>query len=129
MIFNVCVFCRGFLTSLFLTCCALQDPIYVERGGATDAGALIKKYGPEELVKFAIWTRELHTRGAWIDRFEKIQGRRIRGVTVVYDLKGLCSKHLNKKVLDLFGAIMKVSHANYPGPIKVRQNKHQFLLV
>jgi len=94
------------------------DPIYVERGGATDAGALLKEFGQDEIVKYAIWTRELHTRGAWIERFERLQTRRIRAITVVYDLKGLCTSHMNRKVLDLFGEVMKVSHANYPGPIK-----------
>jgi CRAL/TRIO domain len=107
------------------TCAILEgldregDPIYVERGGATDVTHLLKTYGRDELIQFAIWTRELHTRGAWIEAYEKRQGRRIKGVTVVYDLKGMSTKHLNPKVLDLFGEIMKFSQAYYPGPIKV----------
>jgi CRAL/TRIO domain len=95
------------------------DPIYVERGGVADVTLLLKKHGRDELIRFAMWTRELHTRGAWIEAYEKQQGRRIKGITVVYDLQGMSSKHLNPKVLDLFGEIMKFSQANYPGPIKV----------
>ncbi|CAB9503614.1 SEC14-like protein 2 [Seminavis robusta] len=94
------------------------DPIYVERGGAVDVGTLLKEFSAEEIVKFCIWTRELHTRGAWIEAFERRQGRRIKGVTVVYDLKGMSTKHLNPKGMDLFGEIMKFSNACYPGPIK-----------
>lgn len=94
------------------------DPIYVERGGATMPGDLLKEFGQEELIKYAIWTRELHTRGAWIERFERLQSRRIRYVTVVYDLKGLCTAHMNRKVLDLFGEIMNISQTQYPGPFK-----------
>ena len=96
------------------------DPIYVERGGAIDAVSLLKKYGRDEMIRFAIWTREVHTRGAWVEAYEKRQGRRIKGITVVYDLEGMSAKHLNSKVLDLFGEIMTFSQANYPGPIKVR---------
>ena len=91
----------------------------MERGGVADIGALLKEFGHDEIIKYAIWTRELHTRGAWIDRFERMQGRRIRAITIVYDLKGLSAKHLNPKVLDLFGDIMNISQTNYPGPIKV----------
>jgi CRAL/TRIO domain len=74
------------------------DPIYVERGGAFDT-SLLKKLGHDELLKYAIWTRELHTRGEWLDRFERLQARRMRAITVIYDLKGNSTKHLNPKVL------------------------------
>ena len=94
------------------------DPIFVERGGALDAAAVLEEYGREEALKCGIWIRELHTRGAWIDEFEQKKGMKIKGVTVVYDLKGLSSKHLNRKVLDLFGELMKITQNFYPGPIK-----------
>ena len=93
--------------------------IYVERGGATDAGALLKEFGSDELVKYAIWSRELHTRGAWIDRYERLRGRRIKGITIVYDLQGLGRHHLNPKVLDVFRDIMQISQDHYPGKWKV----------
>jgi len=95
------------------------DPIYVERGGAVDVGALLKVYGHKELVKCSIWVRELITRGAWLDEFEKQQGRRIKGVTVLYDLKGLSSKHMSPKVLSLFHDVMMIASDYYPAPIKV----------
>ena len=94
------------------------DPIFVERGGALDAIGILEEYGREEMIRTGIFIRELHSRGAWIDEFEKRKGGKMKAVTVVYDLKGLSSKHMNRKVLDLFGEMMKITQDYYPGPFK-----------
>jgi len=94
------------------------DVIFCERGGAMDAGKILRDLGKEQAIKCGIWIRELHTRGAWVDDFEKRKGSKIKAVTVVYDLKGLSSKHLNPKVLDLFGELMHLTMDYYPGPFK-----------
>ena len=94
------------------------DPIYVERGGASDGHGMLKRFTREQLMDFAIYTRELNTQGAWIKEYHERQGRTVKDVTVVYDLKGMNSHHLNPNVLNMFGAIMTLNSEKYPGPLK-----------
>ena len=94
------------------------DPIYVERGGASDGYGFLKRFTKDQLMDFAIWTRELNTRGAWIDEYHQRQGRTVKDVTVVYDLKGMNTHHLNPAVLNFFGSVMTLNSEKYPGPLK-----------
>lgn len=94
------------------------DPIYVERGGATDGPGMLKHFTKEEIMEYTIYTRELNTQGAWIQEYEKRQGRKVRDVTVVYDLKGLNAGHLNPSVLQFFGEVQHMNQTKYPGPLK-----------
>ncbi|CAB9531082.1 SEC14-like protein 2 [Seminavis robusta] len=94
------------------------DPIYVERGGATDGHGFLKRFTRDELMEFMIYTRELNTQGYWIDEYERRQGRKVRDVTVVYDLKGLNSHHLSPQVLQFFKDVQSMNQERYPGPIK-----------
>lgn len=94
------------------------DPIYIERGGALDGLGLIKRYPKDQLMKHAIWLREVQCSGAWIHEYERRQGRKIRDITVVYDLQGLSSRHLDPRVLDWFKSHMKITTDYYPGPVK-----------
>jgi CRAL/TRIO domain len=93
------------------------DPIFVEAAGVIDFD-LLKLFGREEVMKCAIWGRELYTRGAWLDAFEQRQGRPIKAVTVVYDLKGLSSKHLDPVALSIFRDVVKLAKENYPTKVK-----------
>ena len=94
------------------------DPIYLERGGAVDVKGLLKRFNKEELMRYCIWLREVQSSGAWTDEYERRQGRAIRNITVVYDLKGLCGRHLQPNVLAFFQQFMKLTEDYYPGPIK-----------
>ena len=94
------------------------DPIYVERGGASDGHGMLKRFTKEQLMDFAIYTRELNTQGAWIKEYEERQGRKVKDVTVVYDLKGMNTRHLNPEVLNFFGSVMALNSEKYPGPLK-----------
>ena len=98
------------------------DPIYLERGGAVDVKGLLNRFsgkaGKEELMRHCIWLREVQSSGAWTDEYERRQGRAIRNITVVYDLKGLCGRHLQPNVLAFFQQFMKLTEDYYPGPIK-----------
>jgi CRAL/TRIO domain len=96
------------------------DPIYLERGGAVDAKGLLKRFPKEELMRHAIWLREVQSAGAWIDEYERRQGHGVRTITVVYDLEGLCTRHLHPNVLAFFQELMQLTDDYYPGPIKVR---------
>lgn len=94
------------------------DPIYVERGGAIDAQGMLHRFSKDELDKHAIWLREMQSSGPWVEEYERRQGRAIRDITVVYDLKGLNSRHLNPQVLSWFQAHMHMTDAYYAGPVK-----------
>ena len=94
------------------------DPIYVERGGAIDVHGMLKRFTREDLLEYTVYTRELNTQGAWLEEYEQRQGRKVKDVTVVYDLKGLNSHHLNPTVMNFFGEIMTLNQEKFPGPIK-----------
>lgn len=94
------------------------DPIYVERGGNTDGLGLLRRFGKEECMKFATWTREVNTRGIWLEEYQQRQGRKVKDVTVIYDLQGLTARNLHPKVIDFFGAVQTLNAGMYPGPIK-----------
>ncbi|CAB9524318.1 SEC14-like protein 2 [Seminavis robusta] len=65
------------------------DPIYCERGGAMDATRVLKTVGKEEMIKHAIWIRELHMRGPWAEDFNRKNGHPPKAITIVYDMEGL----------------------------------------
>ncbi|CAB9514411.1 SEC14-like protein [Seminavis robusta] len=94
------------------------DPIYLERGGALDVKGLLKRFPREELMRHAIWLREVQCNGAWLDEYERRQGRGVRSITVVYDLKDLSTRHLHPNVLGFFQELMQLTDDYYPGPIK-----------
>ncbi|CAB9514959.1 SEC14-like protein 2 [Seminavis robusta] len=94
------------------------DPIYCERGGSVDAVGLMKVISREEMIRYCIWTRERNSNGVWLNDYERRQGRHVRGITIVYDLKGLNSRHLNPKGIEYFKEIMKITQENFPSPIK-----------
>ena len=93
------------------------DPIFLEAAGSVDF-ELLKLFGRDEVLKCAIWGRELYSRGAWLDEFEQRQGRPIKAVTVVYDLKGLSTKHLDPVALGIFRDVVKLAKENYPTKVK-----------
>lgn len=94
------------------------DPIYLERGGAIDVRGMLNRFSREEMMRHAIWLREVHANGDWVYEYERRQGRECRQVTVVYDLAGLNRQHLNPTVLGFFGELMQITEDYYPGPIK-----------
>ena len=94
------------------------DPIYLERGGAVDVKGLLERFSRDELMQHAIWLREVQSSGAWVDEYERRQGRPVCNITVVYDLEGLCARHLQPSVLGWFQQLMRITENYYPGPIK-----------
>jgi CRAL/TRIO domain len=49
------------------------DPIFLSRTGVTDGAGLVQKYGREEMIRHAIWLRELVSRGEWLEECEQQQ--------------------------------------------------------
>ena len=47
------------------------DPIFVGRLGVTDLVGMMDRFGREELIQYAIWVRELVSRGEWVQDYRK----------------------------------------------------------
>lgn len=88
------------------------DPIFASRLGATDTTGLLEKYGEDELVQYAIWIRELVSRGDWKEEYEKQQGRPVKRVTIIEDLDGF-SVLPSSKEISVYGKIMRLDQDNY----------------
>lgn len=88
------------------------DPIYIGRLGATDADGFIARFGEAEMLRHAIWVRELITRGEWISDYEQRQGRPVKRITIIEDLHGL-SLMPSRAMLSLYGKVMRLDQDNY----------------
>ena len=89
------------------------DPIYIERLGVTDAPGLLNQLGEDEMIKHAIWTRELISKGKWIQKYEKTQERPVRRITIIEDLDGLSRRMLWGGTLSAYKKIMRLDQDNY----------------
>lgn len=95
------------------------DPIYLERGGCLDGHGLLQRFSQDELMRHAIWLRELHSSGPWVDEYEASRGKCIKDITVIFDLQGLSlTRHYHPTVLAWFQSHMQMTDLYYPGPIK-----------
>ena len=94
------------------------DPIYLERGGAMDGAGLLNRYGEEKLLKHIIWCRESASRGRWIEEYERIQGRPPTRLTIIYDMQGLCSRHMKSGVLPFLRHSLQITQLRYNGLAK-----------
>jgi hypothetical protein len=92
------------------------DPIFMDCSvDAKNLEEIIDHYGSDMLVRHAIWMREMIVNGKWHDAYELQQGRPVRQILIIADLNGLTRRHLNRKILSVFGTIMRVTQDNYPG--------------
>lgn len=89
------------------------DPVFVGRLGVTDGVGLLEKYGEEEMIRHAIWIRELASRGEWLNQFEREHGRPIKRITLIEDLEGLSRRVLSSRMLSFYGKIMRLDQDNY----------------
>jgi len=89
------------------------DPVYLERLGVTDAPGLLARLGEEEMIKHAIWTRELISKGKWIHKYEKAMKRPVRRITIIEDLDGLSRRMLWGGTLGAYNKIMRLDQDNY----------------
>lgn len=94
------------------------DPVYLERGGSIDGHGLLCRYGEEKLNKHIIWSRELASRGKWIEQYERDQGRPPTRLTIVYDLQGLSARHMKPGVLPFLCESLRVTQQRYNGLAK-----------
>ncbi|CAB9518344.1 Phosphatidylinositol/phosphatidylcholine transfer protein [Seminavis robusta] len=90
-----------------------NDPIYIERSGAADTLALLHRFGKDEMIKQAIWAKELMTRGPW--QQEQWRHGRVKYFTTILDLKGLNRHHMNPSLVPVGQAVTRLVQDNYPG--------------
>jgi len=96
----------------------MGDPVYLERAGDMDGFGLCQRYEPDVLLKSVVWRRELTSTGAWIDEYKNKHGHLPRQLTVVYDLKGLSSRHMKKGVGAFFKEAVSYTADKYYGVSK-----------
>jgi CRAL/TRIO domain len=92
------------------------QPIYIERSGAADAYGLLQRFGKDEMIQQAIWSKELLSRGPWQETWPT----RITAFLTILDLKGLNRHHLNPHLIPVGQAVTRLTQDNYPGFGKVR---------
>lgn len=90
------------------------DPIFLDRVVSCDTLGLLDKYGTDMMVHHAVWIREAVAQGAWLPEWEERKGKPVRQATIISDMEGLSRRHLHRRVIKLFGEIMRLDQDNYP---------------
>jgi hypothetical protein len=99
------------------------DPVYLERAGDMDGFGFVTRYDSETMLRDVVWRRELTAHGAWVTDYVEDHGHLPRQITVVYDLKGLSSRHMKKGVAAFFKEAVSYTSERYYGVSKVRRNR------
>lgn len=94
------------------------DPIHIERTGAADSVGLLKRYGKEEMIKYAIWLREIQSNGEWHKEYELQQGHPVKEFTVIMDMDGLSMNQLNPNLVSIGQEVARIVQEYYPGYVK-----------
>ena len=99
------------------------DPIYVGRVGVTDGVGMLRNYGHDEIIKHAIWIREMVSTGSWIQDYENHAvnetPRIIKRITIIEDCHGISlSTHMNRQLLNAYSDVMRLDQDNYPETAK-----------
>jgi len=94
------------------------DPVYIDRAGVTDPSGLVKRFGREELYKYAVWLREGVFSGEWQEDYYRRVGRRVRRMTIIFDLHGFSSKQMNSVAVEGLKISTRMVQENYPGQLK-----------
>lgn len=96
------------------------DPIFVSRIGVTDAAGMLRRYGHNEMIKHAIWLREMLCTGDWIQQYELTNGRPVKRAIVIEDVDQLQLFQIvsNPPLLSLYAEVMRLDQDNYPEAAK-----------
>jgi hypothetical protein len=93
------------------------DPVFVSRLGVADGVGLLHRYGKDEMIRHAIWIRELVVQK--VKEVEEKRGRPVRRICLIEDLHGLSLKtHGHRGLLSAYGEIMRLDQDNYPETAK-----------
>jgi CRAL/TRIO domain len=96
------------------------DPIFLSRVGVTDAAGMLQRYGHEEMIKHAIWLRELLCTGQWMQQYEKVHNKPVKRAIVIEDVHEIQLFPIvsNRPLLSLYAEIMRLDQDNYPEAAK-----------
>ena len=96
------------------------DPVFLSRDGVVDAVGLLDTFGRDELMRHAIWMREMIGKGSWMQEYEAKQGRPVTRIVVIDDVGGLnpWTYIRNRPFLALYGEIMRLDQDYYPESAK-----------
>jgi len=96
------------------------DPVFLSRDGVVDGVALLDTFGRDELIRHAIWMREMIGKGSWIQEYEAKQGRPVTRIVVIDDVGGLNPWRYirNRPFLALYGEILRLDQDFYPESAK-----------
>jgi hypothetical protein len=96
------------------------DPIFLSRLGVTDGAGMLQRFGRDEMIKHAIWLRELICNGKWIQEYEKVHKKTVKQAIVIEDLHEIQLFRIvsNRPLLSLYADIMRLDQDNYPEAAK-----------
>jgi len=91
------------------------DVIYVGRDGSVDALGLLKHYGHDEMIRFAIWFQEKVETTQWFKEYELKHGHPIKCETMINDVSGQ-KMHLlmNRGLRRMYGEMLRLDQDYYP---------------
>lgn len=96
------------------------DPVMVVRTGVTDGASMLMRFGKHEMLRHAIWLRELINTGDWIKKYEQEQKRPVKRVLIIEDVYRLPLLHSvsNRPLIDMHREVMRLDQDNYPETAK-----------
>jgi CRAL/TRIO domain len=97
-----------------------QDPILVERFGATDYAGFLEEFGTDECLDYsALFVRELIEQRSFWGCYEEHVGRRVRQYTLIVDLEGGGLEFLRPTMIRYLQRLSHIAQVYYPGWAKV----------
>ena len=92
------------------------DPLWVERVGAADSWGLFKRFGQADLIRYAVYIREVCIRGAWAEDFQRrSNGKPPMRATAIIDLGGMTWDHCRPALLPLLKEGLQIIQEYYVG--------------
>jgi hypothetical protein len=103
-------------TTVLEGCDKEGDPIWLERVGAADSWGLLKAFGHDDLIRYAVYIREVCIRGEWARDYQRRRnGRPPMRATAIIDLEGLNWSHLKPGLLPLLRDGLHIVQEYYCG--------------
>jgi CRAL/TRIO domain len=94
------------------------DPIHCERTGVADSDGLLRRYGRDEMLKQAVWIREIQSRGKWHHDYEYQHGHPVKHFTVVLDMQGLKARNIGPALISVGQQVSRIVQDYYPSYAK-----------
>lgn len=102
-------------TTVLESCDKGGDPIWLERVGAADSWGLLKTFGQAQLIRYAVYIREVCIRGEWAKDYQRRRGRPPARATAIIDLGGMGWDHCRPGLLPLLKEGLQIIQDYYVG--------------